>query len=500
MARKFLVSLDLSKNELLNARIQNLPSASKPQNPVTGQIYYDTTDNFLYFWNGTTWLRASGDFGNGGLTSSLFFGNTNSDGVATSVARADHTHDIPDVLGAAGQIDVSKNEITGDATFSLINTGVTAGTYGAVDTSVTFTVDAKGRITSASQAAISISTDQVNGLQEYIEDKVGNLVVAGEGIDVTYDDAAGHFTIDAELATDTNRGVASFDATDFTVTSGNVTLNSERVQDIVGGMVTAPNTESGITVTYDDANGKLDFNVNDPTITISGDVSGSAVMTNLGNVEITTTIQPNSVALGTDTTGDYVAGIQGTANEIEVTNSGGEGSVVTIGLPNDVSIAGTLNVGGSLNVQGSINSVNTTQVNISDNKINLNSDMPHNQAPSVDAGIIVHRGQEADALLTWDETQDAWTTGLDGGRQYAVARKFAADLSDSAQYVTVSNAGAVFVVNHGLNSRDIAIQVYETAAEWNNVEVDTERTTANTVTIRFATAPANGAYRVVITG
>jgi hypothetical protein len=272
------------------------------------------------------------------------------------------------------------------------------------------------------------------------------------------------------------------------------------VQDIVGGMVTAPNTESGITVTYDDANGKLDFNVNDPTITISGDVSGSAVMTNLGNVEITTTIQPNSVALGTDTTGDYVAGIQGTANEIEVTNSGGEGSVVTIGLPNDVSIAGTLNVGGSLNVQGSINSVNTTQVNISDNKINLNSDMPHNQAPSVDAGIIVHRGQEADALLTWDETQDAWTTGLDGGRQYAVARKFAADLSDSAQYVTVSNAGAVFVVNHGLNSRDIAIQVYETAAEWNNVEVDTERTTANTVTIRFATAPANGAYRVVITG
>jgi hypothetical protein len=504
MARKFLVSLDLTKNELLNARIQNLPSSSKPTNPVTGQIYYDTTDNFLYFWNGTTWLRASGDFGAGGQTTSLFFGNTKSDGTSSAVARADHTHDIPDVLGTSGQINVSKDGTSGDATFSLINTGVTAGTYGAVDTSVTFTVDAKGRITSASQAAISISTEQVNGLQEYIEDKVGNLVVAGEGIDVTYDDAAGHFTIDAELATDTNRGVASFDSTDFTVTSGNVTLNSERVQDIVGGMVTAPNTESGITVTYDDANGKLDFNVADPTITLSGDVTGSATMTNLGDVTITTTVAPNSVALGTDTTGDYVAGIQGTANEIVVTNSGGEGSTVTIGLPDDVTIGGNLTVNGNLDVVGSINSVNATQVNIVDNKINLNSNQSESASPVLDSGLVVHRGAEADAYLTWNETTDRWETGYESGysvetRQYAIARKYAADLT-AGDYVTVSGGGTIFVVNHGLNTRDIAIQVYESAAEWNNVEVDTERTTANTVTVRFASAPAAGAYRVVITG
>ena len=65
-------------------------------------------------------------------------------------------------------------------------------------------------------------------------------------------------------------------------------LSNEQVQDIVGAMVSS-NTESGISVTYQDADGTLDFNVNDPTITLTGAVTGSATMTNLGNVSIATT-------------------------------------------------------------------------------------------------------------------------------------------------------------------------------------------------------------------
>jgi hypothetical protein len=68
----------------------------------------------------------------------------------------------------------------------------------------------------------------------------------------------------------------------------------EKVEDVVGAMVTG-NTESGIAITYDDSTGKYNFDVNDPTITIAGDVSGSATMTNLGNTTITVAIPADTI-------------------------------------------------------------------------------------------------------------------------------------------------------------------------------------------------------------
>lgn len=56
---KILTNIDLNKNELQNVRIQNLATA--PQNPVTGQIYYNTTDKLIYQWNGTEWATVGGD-------------------------------------------------------------------------------------------------------------------------------------------------------------------------------------------------------------------------------------------------------------------------------------------------------------------------------------------------------------------------------------------------------------------------------------------------------
>ena len=52
----------------------------------------------------------------------------------------------------------------------------------------------------------------------------------------------------------------------------------------------------------------------------------------------------NLITLSTHTTGNYVAGISGTSNEIEVSGSGSERTTVTVGLPDDVTIGGDLSV------------------------------------------------------------------------------------------------------------------------------------------------------------
>ena len=52
---KHLTNFDLCKNELQNARVQNL--GTPPENPVPGQIYYNSSDNVFYGWNGANWIN-----------------------------------------------------------------------------------------------------------------------------------------------------------------------------------------------------------------------------------------------------------------------------------------------------------------------------------------------------------------------------------------------------------------------------------------------------------
>ena len=355
MARKFLVSVDLNKNELLNARIQNLGAA--PSNPVSGQIYYNTGTNVLYFYNGTEWTPASG---------------------STEVIQ-----DLigSSVIGGTG-LTSTYDDAAGTTTLKLNDTSVVSGSYGSASAIPTFTVDAQGRLTFASETSIP-----------------------------------------------------------------------------------------------------------DPVITLSGDVTGSATMTNLGNVEITTTIQPNSVTLGTDTTGSYVSTISGTTGEITVSGSGSESSAVTIGLPDDVTIAGDLTINGNLDVQGSINSISTTEVNIVDNKVVLNTNVTG--SPSTDAGIKVNRGTSADVEILWNETADQWTLTNDGTSYHEITRKYKTTLNTSATSYTVT---------HNLGTKDTVVSIYEVASPFAEVLADVEHTSDSDITIKFAVAPTAGEYRVVVIG
>lgn len=97
------------------------------------------------------------------------------------------------------------------------------------------------------------------------------------------------------------------------------------------------------------------------TIALSGDVAGSVSFDGSANVTISTTIQADSVELGTDTTGDYIEAVGG-GTGVTVYNGTGEGASATIAIGQDVSTTAnvtfnTVNADLTGNVTGQVSDI-----------------------------------------------------------------------------------------------------------------------------------------------
>ena len=473
MARLFVTDINLNKNELQNARIQGLSSA--PSSPVTGQIYYDTSNNTMYYYNGLSspngpWMPMSGS-----------------------------TEVIQDVIGSAvlGGVGLSAtyNDTAGTTTLDLDNTAVTAGSYGSSTAIPTFTVDAQGRLTAAGTATVAttLSIAAESGTADTVNLLTDTLTfAAGEGINTTVTDNT--ITIAGEDASTSNKGVASFNSDDFNTTDGHVELEDTVVKTLTTDSGALTPSSHGLSILGGEG---IDVTHSGTSITVAGE---DATTTNKGvasfaDADFTVTtgaVTIKNVNLATQTTGNYIATIAGTANEVEVSGSGSENSSVTIGLPNDVTITNNLTIGGNLNVTGTINSVSTTQVNIVDNKINLNTDFTGD--PTVDAGIRVERGNASDVEVLWNETDNNWTLTNNGTNYHAIVRKWASNIT------TTTETPFTFNADHNLGTKDVTVQVYATASPYNQVECDVDHFSETRVVLTFSAQPTAGAYRVVITG
>ena len=190
----------------------------------------------------------------------------------------------------------------------------------------------------------NIYTDATTSLQEFVEDLTGGSITAGEGIDVTYDDAAGTTTIAGEDATTSNKGIASFDSGDFGVTSGAVTLDDTVVKTVTTDSGALTPSSHGLSVLGGEG---MDVTHSGTTITVAGEdattsnkgiasfdtnhftVTSGAVTVKAGSVA-NADLENGSVTIGSDEVnlGDTITDINGLTS-LDVDNVTINGNVVS---------------------------------------------------------------------------------------------------------------------------------------------------------------------------
>jgi len=212
----------------------------------------------------------------------------------------------------------------------------------------------------------------------------------------------------------------SADGTSFTIVSdtGTDAVISAANSTTAGVMTTGSQTFAGTKTFSSTISGSITGNAGTATalqtgrtISLGGDLSGSASFDGSANVTISATIQPNSVALGTDTTGDYVSGLTG-GTGVTISGSAGEGWSPTVAIGQDVSTTasvqfGSLVLSGNLTVNGTTTTISANNLAIQDNLIYLNDG---STITNPDLGIVgnYNDGSYSHAGIFRDATDNRW--------------------------------------------------------------------------------------------
>lgn len=490
MAKKFLVSVDLSKNELLNARIQNLAAA--PSSPVSGQVYYDTGLTQFGVYNGSGWT---------------YMGNVDLSNYVT--------------------LDTAQT-ITAVKTFSVFP--VTPSAAPSTD----YQVANKKYIDDAVVAAGSYTDEQA-------QDAVGTILTDTPTVNFTYDDVANTITAVVPTATDLAAGVVEL-ATSAETTTGTDTTRATTPAGVKAVADTKSNTgHAHVATDVTDFDTEVSNNTDvAANTTARHNHTNKAILdattasfttadeTKIDHISVTQAVDLDAIETRVNSL-DAAVVLRGSWDASLGTFPGG--GTAQAGDSYIVSVAGVVD-GVEFNVNDRIVAIidnasttiyanNWLKLDYTDEVLSVNS---QTGAVVLDTGDIAsvldsryvtdaektklantsgtNTGDEPTATTTAEgvvelATVTETTTKTDATRAVTpaglvdFARKYTATIGDGT--------ATSIAVTHGLGSQFVTAQIFDATSN-TMVECDVVLTSATQTTFNFAVAPTLNQYRVVIIG
>jgi hypothetical protein len=471
---QFYAPIDLLRNELRNAILQNLAAA--PSNPNPGQQYFNTATSTMYYWSGTAWVPMTAAAG----------------GPPTGPAGGDLGGAYPDpsVVRASNGFSV----LAGRTTFPAATTQANSVLFGASPVGIW------------GQGGTSLMLEgnvAVNG---------GTLSLSGSRIlsvaTPTADtDAANKAYVDGLVS-----GL-TWKATCRVATTANITLSG--TQTIDGVAVVAGNRVLVKNQTAASANGIYvaaatgwsrapDVNTGDSLVNAAAFVSEGT--TQADTAWVVTTNAPITIGTTAITWVQFGAGaVYAAGNGLMLT--GNVFAVDTAVIATVASLSGYVPTsrqilngtgitgGGNLTADRTL-AVDTTVVAPTARLLNTTAPLTGGGNLTADRtlGISAFAGSAAGAVPA---SAGGTANFLRADGQWAAPPMPAAGVAKYA--AALAGTGSPETVTHNLNTRDVQVQVINGASPYTAVEVDWDATTVNTVTIRYN--PNLGAgYRVVVMG
>jgi hypothetical protein len=487
MARKFLTSIDLTKNELQNARIQNL--ATDPSNPVSGQVYYNTVANEMRIYNGTIFEA----IGLNGVTADAAELNI-LDGATLTTTELNYVDGV--TSGIQGQIDLKAplanptftGTVTLDTGVNIVFEGATANAFEATltagdptaDRTITLpdlTTTLVGQDTVDTLTNKTITAPNISGL--ILTDS--SIVVEGATADnfettLSFVDPTADRTIYVPNADGTLARVEN-KLHDFALATAAVDLNNQKITNLTD----PTNPQDAANKRYVDA------------AVVGIDWKASVRVATTAAVTLATAFENGDTLDGVVlATGNRVLvkdQADGTENGIYVVEASGAPTRAT-----DADTSAELTASFAVFVEeGTVNAdagwvlTNNGTITIGTTALTFTQFTGLGQITAGNG--LTKLANTIDVVAGLGIVANANDVTIDTA---VVVRKYAANVGDGT--------ATSYTVTHSLGTRDITVAIYEPANAYAEVYTDIEHTTTNTVTIKFTNAPTTDQFRVVVHG